>query len=295
MTENQRPLIATPTRTRAILEKYRLGAKKSLGQNFITEPNILRKIVSTAAITAATNVIEVGPGIGALTELLAQSAREVLAFEIDERLLTVLSETLSPYHNIKIIHQDILKTDLAQAVKQFADPTLPLKVVANLPYYITTPIMMHFLESGVPVAEMVLMVQKEVADRLSASPGTKAYGSLSIAVQYYMETKTAFIVPRTVFMPQPNVDSAIIRLTRRTQPLIELQDEKGFFRLVRGAFHSRRKTLWNNLLMLYGKNDAVKERLTQALAKSEIDPKRRGETLSIEEFAKLSNCLAVTE
>ncbi|MGX7164050.1 16S rRNA (adenine(1518)-N(6)/adenine(1519)-N(6))-dimethyltransferase RsmA [Enterococcus massiliensis] len=282
--------IAAPSKTRDILAKHGFTFKKSLGQNFLTEPNILRKIVETAGIDTTTNVIEVGPGIGALTEQLAKNAAEVLAFEIDDRLIPVLEDTLSAYNNVTILHQDVLKADLETVADHFQEE-YPIKVVANLPYYITTPIMMHFLESKLPVAEMVVMMQKEVADRISAKPGTKAYGSLSIAVQYFMEAKLAFIVPKTVFVPQPNVDSAILKLTRRTTPAVTVTSEKEFFKLTKASFQLRRKTLWNNLLHSYGKDDATKEWLTNSLATAEIDPKRRGETLSLEEFARLSNAL----
>ncbi|WP_265458448.1 16S rRNA (adenine(1518)-N(6)/adenine(1519)-N(6))-dimethyltransferase RsmA [Enterococcus sp. HY326] len=282
--------IATPSRTREILEEHGFSFKKSLGQNFLTEPNILRKIVETANINYETNVIEVGPGIGALTEQLARSAKEVLAFEIDERLIPVLADTLAPYPNVTVINEDILKTNLPEKVKLFKE-VLPLKVVANLPYYITTPIMMHFLESEIKVSEMVVMMQKEVADRISAQPETKAYGSLSIAVQYYMEASLAFIVPKTVFMPQPNVDSAILKLVRREQPAVTVSNEKEFFKLTKAAFQSRRKTLWNNLQQTFGKEPATKEWLAKSLAEAAIDPQRRGETLSLSEFAELSNAM----
>ncbi|WP_438773452.1 16S rRNA (adenine(1518)-N(6)/adenine(1519)-N(6))-dimethyltransferase RsmA [Enterococcus sp. DIV0755b] len=284
--------IATPSKTKEILHKHGFTFKKSLGQNFLTEPNVLRKIVATAEIDDTTNVIEVGPGIGALTEQLAKSAKEVLAFEIDDRLIPVLADTLHDYKNVKVIHQDVLKADLIKlTAENFTDNTLPLKVVANLPYYITTPIMMHFLESDLPVAEMVVMMQKEVADRISAEPGTKAYGSLSIAVQYFMEAKLAFIVPKTVFVPQPNVDSAILKLTRRSEPAVDVINEKEFFKLTKAAFQLRRKTLWNNLLHAYGKDDTTKNWLTKSLTQAAIDPKRRGETLSLSEFAALSNAM----
>lgn len=282
--------IATPSRTREILQKHGFSFKKSLGQNFLTEPNILQKIVATAEIDAQTNVIEVGPGIGALTEHLARAAHQVLAFEIDDRLIPVLADTLSPYDNIKIVHKDILKVDLKQETEYF-DQAGPIKVVANLPYYITTPIMMHILESDLAIDEMVVMMQREVADRISAQPGTKAYGSLSIAVQYYMEATTAFIVPKTVFIPQPNVDSAILRLVRRATPAVEVTNEAEFFKLTKAAFNMRRKTLWNNLLSSYGKDEVAKQWLEKSLQEAEIDPKRRGETLSLEEFARLSNAL----
>lgn len=283
--------IATPSRTKEILKKHGFTFKKSLGQNFLTEPNILRKIVETAGIDENTNVIEVGPGIGALTEQLARNAAQVLAFEIDDRLLPVLQDTLAPYPNVTVVHQDVLEADLVKTTGEVFTKDLPIKVVANLPYYITTPIMMHFLESDLPVAEMVVMMQREVADRISAAPGTKAYGSLTIAVQYYMEAKLAFIVPKTVFVPQPNVDSAILKLTRRPTPAVAVTDEQAFFRLTKAAFQLRRKTLWNNLLHAYGKDDATKTWLTKSLEEADIDPKRRGETLSLAEFAALSNAL----
>ncbi|MFV0560118.1 MAG: 16S rRNA (adenine(1518)-N(6)/adenine(1519)-N(6))-dimethyltransferase RsmA [Enterococcus sp.] len=283
--------IATPSRTKEILQKYGFSFKKSLGQNFLTDPNILRKIVETAEIDAQTNAIEVGPGIGALTEHLAQNAHQVLAFEIDDRLIPVLADTLSPYPNVTVVNQDVLAADLIQTTQDVFTEELPIKVVANLPYYITTPIMMHFLESELKVAEMVVMMQKEVADRISAKPGTKAYGSLSIAVQYYIEASLAFIVPKTVFVPQPNVDSAILKLTRRDKPAVEVTDEKAFFGLTKAAFLLRRKTLWNNLIHVYGKDEATKAWLTASLEAASIDSKRRGETLSLEEFAALSNAM----
>ena len=283
--------IANPSHTSEILERHGFTFKKSLGQNFLTEPNILRKIVQTAQIDDQVNVIEVGPGIGALTEYLAQNAHQVLAFEIDDRLIPVLADTLAEYENVQVVHQDVLKADLVQVTQEVFTENLPIKVVANLPYYITTPIMMHFLESALKVDEMVVMMQKEVADRISAQPGSKAYGSLSIAVQYYMQAQLAFIVPKTVFVPQPNVDSAILKLTRRSQPAVEVIDEKAFFRLTKAAFQLRRKTLWNNLIHSYGKDEATKNWLTQSLEQANIDPKRRGETLTLQEFADLSNAM----
>lgn len=281
--------IAAPARTKEILTRHGFTLKKSLGQNFLTEPNILHKIVATAAITKETNVIEVGPGIGALTEHLAQNAAQVLAFEIDGRLIPVLADTLQDFDNVTICNQDVLQTDLLKVANENFTQNLPIKVVANLPYYITTPIMMHFLESTLPVAEMLVMIQKEVAERINAKPGTKAYGSLTIAVQYYMETEVSFIVPKTVFVPQPNVDSALLKLTRRKQPKVYVSNEKAFFTLTRAAFKLRRKTLWNNLQHTYGKDPATKEWLKSSLTTADIDPSRRGETLSLEEFARLSN------
>lgn len=283
--------IATPSRTKEILKKHGFSFKKSLGQNFLTELNILRKIVETAGINLQTNVVEVGPGIGALTEQLAKNAAQVLAFEIDDRLIPVLEDTLSTYDNVTVIHEDVLKANLVETTKAVFKQDFPIKVVANLPYYITTPIMMHFLESALEVEEMIVMMQKEVAERISAKPGTKAYGSLSIAVQYFMEASVAFIVPKTVFVPQPNVDSAIIKLTKREKPAVEVTDEKEFFKLTKASFQLRRKTLWNNLTHFYGKDEPTKAWLTTSLTEAEIDPSRRGETLSLEEFARLSNIL----
>lgn len=294
MNVNEYREIANPTHTREILARHGFTFKKSLGQNFLTEPNILRKIVQTAEIDEQVNVIEVGPGIGALTEYLARQAKQVLAFEIDDRLIPVLADTLQSYPNVTIKHQDVLQADLLKVTSETFKETLPIKVVANLPYYITTPIMMHFLESDLVVDEMVVMMQKEVADRISAKPGTKAYGSLSIAVQYYMEASLAFIVPKTVFVPQPNVDSAILKLTRRQKPAVEVLDEKAFFKLTKAAFQLRRKTLWNNLVNYYGKDEKTKQWLTHALEVASIDPKRRGETLNLQEFADLSNQLVKT-
>lgn len=284
--------IATPSRTKEILEKHGFSFKKSLGQNFLTDPNILKKIVAAAGIDSHVNVIEIGPGIGALTEQLAKQANQVLAFEIDQRLLPVLADTLSPYDNVTVVHQDILKADVnAEAQRVFASD-LPVKVVANLPYYITTPIILHLLSSPLPIQEMVIMMQREVAERISAKPGSKTYGSLSIAVQYAMAASVAFIVPKTAFVPQPNVDSAIMKLTRRTKPAVDVHNEAAFFRLTRAAFKQRRKTLWNNLLNEYGKDEQTRARLAAALEKAGIDPKRRGESLSLPEFAELANAMA---
>lgn len=283
--------IATPSRTKEILKKHGFSFKKSLGQNFLTEPNILRKIAETGDLSKEDGVIEIGPGIGALTEHLARHAGKVLAFEIDQRLIPVLEDTLSPYDNVTVVNEDILKADVVTEAKKIFDDTQPIKVVANLPYYITTPIMMHLLMSPLDITTMVVMMQKEVADRMTAKPSTKAYGSLSIAVQFYMEAKLAFIVPKTAFVPQPNVDSAIIKLEKREKPIVDVIDETFFFELTRASFTQRRKTLWNNLTSHFGKDDDTKQWLEKSLEESDIDPKRRGETLSIEEFGKLSNTL----
>ncbi|EHJ51674.1 16S rRNA (adenine(1518)-N(6)/adenine(1519)-N(6))-dimethyltransferase RsmA [Streptococcus macacae] len=283
--------IADYSVTRAILDRHGFTFKKIFGQNFLTDTNILQKIVDTAEIDKNTNVIEIGPGIGALTEFLAENAAEVMAFEIDDRLVPILADTLRDFDNIKVVNEDILKSDLQTRIKEFSNPALPIKVVANLPYYITTPILMHLIESKIPFAEFVVMMQKEVADRISAEPNTKAYGSLSIAVQYYMAAKLAFIVPSTVFVPAPNVDSAILKMTRREQSLVQVQDEDFFFHLAKTAFVHRRKTLWNNLTSRFGKSEEVKAKLEQALEKADIKPSIRGEALSISEFAKLADAL----
>ncbi|HEL0005968.1 TPA: 16S rRNA (adenine(1518)-N(6)/adenine(1519)-N(6))-dimethyltransferase RsmA [Streptococcus equi subsp. zooepidemicus] len=283
--------IADYSVTKAILDRYGFTFKKSFGQNFLTDTNILQKIVDTAEIDKSVNVIEIGPGIGALTEFLAERAAEVMAFEIDERLVPILADTLRDFDNVQVVNQDILKADLQTQLKQFSHPDLPIKVVANLPYYITTPILMHLIESKIPFQEFVVMMQREVADRISAEPNTKAYGSLSIAVQYYMTAKIAFVVPRTVFVPAPNVDSAILKMTRRDQPLIEVQDEDFFFRVSRVGFVHRRKTLWNNLVSHFGKAEDTKARLEQGLALAGIKSSIRGEALSIQDFGRLADAL----
>ena len=283
--------IADYSVTKAVLERHGFTFKKSFGQNFLTDTNILQKIVDTAEIDKNVNVIEIGPGIGALTEFLTENAAEVMAFEIDERLVPILEDTLRDHDNVKVINEDVLKADLQTRVKEFENPNLPIKVVANLPYYITTPILMHLIESKIPFSEFVVMMQKEVADRISAEPNTKAYGSLSIAVQYYMTAKVAFVVPRTVFVPAPNVDSAILKMTRRKQPLVEVKDEDFFFRVSKASFLHRRKTLWNNLTSHFGKSEEVKNKLEQALENAAIKPSIRGEALSISDFARLSDAL----
>lgn len=283
--------IADYSVTKAVLDRHGFTFKKSFGQNFLTDANILQKIVDTAEIDRNVNVIEIGPGIGALTEFLAENAAEVMAFEIDDRLIPILADTLRDFDNVQVINQDILKSDLQSQIKQFKNPDLPLKVVANLPYYITTPILMHLIESKIPFQEFVVMMQREVADRISAEPNTKAYGSLSIAVQYYMTAKVAFIVPKTVFVPAPNVDSAILKMVRRPEPLIEVTDEDFFFRVAKVGFVHRRKTLWNNLTSHFGKTEEIKEKLTKALELADIKPSIRGEALTIPQYGKLADAL----
>ena len=283
--------IADYSVTKAVLERHGFTFKKSFGQNFLTDTNILQKIVDTAEIDDQVNVIEIGPGIGALTEFLAERAAQVMAFEIDHRLVPILADTLRDFDNVTVVNEDILKVDLAQHIQNFKNPDLPIKVVANLPYYITTPILMHLIESGIPFSEFVVMMQKEVADRISAQPNTKAYGSLSIAVQYYMTAKVAFIVPRTVFVPAPNVDSAILKMVRRPEPAVAVEDESFFFKVSKASFTHRRKTLWNNLTGYFGKTEEVKDKLTKALDQAGLSPSVRGEALSLAEFASLADAL----
>lgn len=283
--------IATPVRTRAILEKYGFSFKKSLGQNFLIDTNILKKIVSFADLSENSGAIEIGPGIGALTEQLARSSKKVVAFEIDQRLLPILNETLSPYSNVKVIHKDVLEADVQSMMAEEFQGIEDVMVVANLPYYVTTPIIMKLLEEHLPIRGIVCMLQKEVADRISAKPGTKDYGSLSIAVQYYTEAETVMIVPKTVFVPQPNVDSAVIRLTKRNQPAVNVKDESFFFQVTRASFAQRRKTILNNLTSQLPEGKQKKEEILAALSASGIEPTRRGETLSLEEFGMLSDQL----
>ena len=283
--------IADYSVTRAVLERHGFTFKKSFGQNFLTDTNILQKIVDTAEIDENVNVIEIGPGIGALTEFLAENTAEVMAFEIDDRLVPILADTLRDFDNVRVVNEDILKSDLQARIKEFANPNLPIKVVANLPYYITTPILMHLIESGIPFSEFVVMMQREVADRISAQPNSKSYGSLSIAVQYYMTAKVAFIVPRTVFVPAPNVDSAILKMVRRDQPAVGVKDEAFFFKVSKASFTHRRKTLWNNLTSYFGKSNEVKTKLESALDNAELSPSVRGEALGLQEFARLADSL----
>ncbi|WP_341962990.1 16S rRNA (adenine(1518)-N(6)/adenine(1519)-N(6))-dimethyltransferase RsmA [Planococcus maritimus] len=283
--------IATPIRTQEIMAKHGLTFKKSLGQNFLIDPNILRKIVSQAGLTKDSAAIEIGPGIGALTEHLARDAGKVLAFEIDQRLLPVLADTLSPYDNVKVIHSDILKADVEQAIQEELAGFEDIMVVANLPYYVTTPIILKLLLENLPIRGLVVMLQKEVAERITAKPGTKAYGSLSIAIQYYTDAEFAMTVPKSVFMPQPNVDSAVIRMIKRPEPIVQVIDEDFFFSVTRGSFVQRRKTILNNLQSAMPNGKAKKDLILQALDEAGIDPTRRGETLSIKEFGLLSDKL----
>ncbi|MBR2078275.1 MAG: 16S rRNA (adenine(1518)-N(6)/adenine(1519)-N(6))-dimethyltransferase RsmA [Exiguobacterium sp.] len=283
--------IATIQRTKAILERHGFSFKKSLGQNFLIDLNILSKIVGAAELSEVSGVLEIGPGIGSLTEQSAKRAKKVVALEIDQRLLPILDDTMSPYPHVKVIHGDALELNLREIVEQeFLNEGIEdISVVANLPYYVTTPIIMRLLESGVKFRSLVMMIQKEVAERIGAKPGTKAYGSLSIAIQYYAEAEVSFIVPKNVFIPAPNVDSAVITLRMRKEPAVQVKDEAFFFDVARASFAQRRKTILNNLTNYIGKEHKVE--LERSLHEAGINPKRRGETLSLEEFARLSDTI----
>ncbi|WP_188892681.1 16S rRNA (adenine(1518)-N(6)/adenine(1519)-N(6))-dimethyltransferase RsmA [Paenibacillus radicis (ex Gao et al. 2016)] len=278
--------VATPKRTKEIIAKYGFSFKKSLGQNFLIDQNILHKIVAAAGLDKTKGALEIGPGIGALTQHLAAEAAKVTAVEIDARLIPILRDVLAQESHVEVVHGDVLKLDLKQLFEEkFADVS-KVSVVANLPYYVTTPILMKLLEEKLPLENIVVMIQKEVAERMAAKPGGKEYGSLSVAVQFYCEPQIVCLVPHTVFIPQPNVDSAVIKLALRDKPPVDVPDEAHFFRIVQASFAQRRKTLANNLTALVGKER--REELTQLLNGCEIDPVRRGETLSLEEFARIS-------
>ncbi|MCW6682521.1 16S rRNA (adenine(1518)-N(6)/adenine(1519)-N(6))-dimethyltransferase RsmA [Aerococcaceae bacterium NML160702] len=294
MTREFRP-IATPTRTVEIMRAHDIQMKKSLGQNFLVEPRMLEKMIEAGQVDATTTVIEIGPGIGALTEYLARHAKRVLAFEIDQRFVTILAETLADYDNVQVVHCDILSVDFAEPEFAWLKDEEKLIVVANLPYYITTPIIMNLIASGLPFQSLVMMMQKEVAERMTASVGTKAYNSLTVAIQNEMESDIAFIVPKNVFIPKPNVDSAVLRLKRRLQPQVEVIDNEAFQRFVQNAFKQRRKTLWNNLKSAYVNEAYAAEQLEQALERVGIQATRRAETLTIQEFAQLFEAMNVVE
>ncbi|MGF3141495.1 16S rRNA (adenine(1518)-N(6)/adenine(1519)-N(6))-dimethyltransferase RsmA [Facklamia sp. P13064] len=272
------------------MKQYDIKMKKSLGQNFLVEPQILQRLVEVAEIDSETTVIEIGPGIGALTEFLALSAKKVLAFEIDQRFVNILQDTLSPYENVEVIHRDILKVDFSQSDYAYLHQSKRLVVVANLPYYITTPIIMHLLASQLSFDSLVMMMQKEVAERMTAQVGTKAYNSLTVAIQLQMKAELAFIVPPTVFMPRPNVDSAVLKLTSLENPSHNFKNSRSFQQFVQACFKQRRKTLWNNLKVYYPNQEATY--LESCFAKADISPSRRAETLNLDEFIKLFNILS---
>lgn len=280
--------ISTPNKTKAILAKYGFSFKKSLGQNFLIDTNILTGIISATNIDKSAGVIEVGPGIGSLTEQLAIHANKVVAYEIDQRLVPILGDTLSAYDNVEVVNEDILNIDLNSDIAERFSEDLHIHIVANLPYYITTPILMSVLEQKTRIETVTVMLQKEVAERMAAKPSTKAYGSLSIAVQYHTETELVMDVPKTVFMPQPNVISSVLKLTIRKEPLVMVKDEVKFFELVRASFKHRRKTLRNNLVSHF-EGEFDKEAINHCFDEAQIDGTRRGESLSIEEFALLAN------
>lgn len=281
--------IATPSRTKALLNHYGFSFKKSLGQNFLIDVNIIHNIMDASDIDENTGIIEVGPGMGSLTEQLVKNAKKVIAFEIDQRLIPVLNETMAPYQNVTIVNEDILKADIAHYVTEALADCEKILVVANLPYYITTPILLNLMQQKLPIDGYVVMMQKEVGERLNAEVGTKAYGSLSIVAQYYTETSKILTVPKTVFLPPPNVDSIVVKLMKRDQPIVEVEDEDKFFKMSKAAFGQRRKTINNNYQSLFTNGKENKQIILDWLESSNIDPRRRGETLSIKEFAHLYN------
>lgn len=289
--------LATPTATADVIRKYGFHFQKKYGQNFLIDANILEKIIRSAEITREDCVIEIGPGIGTMTQYLAESAREVVAVEIDKNLIPILMDTLSGYDNVTIINEDILKVDIRKLADE-KNEGRPVKVVANLPYYITTPIIMGLFESQVPLSSITIMVQKEVAERMQVGPGTKDYGALSLAVQYYAKPEIMINVPPVCFMPRPNVGSSVIRLTRFEEPPVKAVNEKKMFSIIRAAFNQRRKTLVNALInssSLTG-NEGENIKLTRqevcdALDKIGMEQTIRGEVLTLEQFAQLANLL----
>ena len=279
--------LSDPRKTIEVIQKYQFAFQKRFGQNFLIDAHVLEKIVSAAGITKDDCVLEIGPGIGTMTQYLAESAGQVIAVEIDTNLLPILADTLKDYSNVKVINQDILKVDINELVKEYNNGR-PIKVVANLPYYITTPIIMGLFESNVPIDNITVMVQKEVADRMQVGPGSKDYGALSLAVQYYASPYIVANVPPNCFIPRPNVGSAVIRLTRYQEPPVQVKDPKLMFKLIRASFNQRRKTLQNGL------NNSPeisfsKEEITKAIESLGVSPSVRGEALSLEQFAQLAN------
>ncbi|MBQ7359342.1 MAG: 16S rRNA (adenine(1518)-N(6)/adenine(1519)-N(6))-dimethyltransferase RsmA [Lachnospiraceae bacterium] len=282
--------LGIPQNTIAVLQKYNFNFQKRFGQNFLIDTNVLDKIISSAEITKEDCVLEIGPGIGTMTQYLAESAREVVAVEIDKNLIPILQDTLSAYDNVTIINDDILKVDIAKLVQEKNDGK-PIKVVANLPYYITTPIIMGLFESHVPLKSITIMVQKEVADRMQVGPGTKDYGALSLAVQFYAKPQIVANVPPNCFIPRPNVGSAVIKLTRHEEPPVQVKSERFMFDLVRASFNQRRKTLVNGLTNAPNLQ-LTKEQVLEALDKMGVSAQIRGEALTLEQFGLLSDLLS---
>ena len=282
--------LSNPQKTIEVLQKYNFSFQKKFGQNFLIDPHVLDKIIAAAEITKDDFVLEIGPGIGTLTQYLAEAAREVVAVEIDSTLIPILEDTLSAYDNVSVINEDVLKVDLRKLAEE-RNGGKPIKVVANLPYYITTPIIMSLFESHVPLKSLTVMVQKEVALRMQAGPGTKDYGALSLAVHYYASPYLAANVPPNCFMPRPNVGSAVIRLTRFEETPVQVKDEKLLFRLIRASFNQRRKTLQNGLVNSQ-ELDFTKEQVAAAIATLGVSPSVRGEALTLEQFAALANALS---
>jgi len=279
--------LVTPLRTKEIINQYGFHFRKKFGQNFLIDAGILNKIIAGAMVTKQDMVLEIGPGIGTMTQYLANAARKVIAVEIDEHLIPILKDTLDGYDNVKVIHSDILKMDIVKLVNE-ENAGKPIKVVANLPYYITTPIIMKIFESGVPADNITVMVQKEVAARLKAEPGTKDYGALSLAVQYYAKPEVIANVPRQCFMPRPNVDSTVIRLTKYKVLPIQVKDEGLLFKTIRAAFNQRRKTLVN-ALSNSGSIHSSKADIVKAIEAMGLSPTVRGEALTLEQFARLAD------
>lgn len=279
--------LGTPSATKEIINKYSFAFQKKFGQNFLIDSNVLESIIRGAEITKDDFVLEIGPGIGTMTQYLCEAARQVVAVEIDKMLIPILEDTLSEYDNVEVINQDVLKVDIKSLAEE-KNNGKPIKVVANLPYYITTPIIMGLFESGVPIDSITIMVQKEVADRMQTGPGSKDYGALSLAVQYYAAAKVILNVSATCFMPRPNIDSAVIKLTRHKEPTVNVADEKLMFKIIRASFNQRRKTLVNGL-----KNSPElsfsKEQIVKAIEKIGKPETIRGEALTLEEFAELAN------
>lgn len=281
--------LGIPQNTIEVLQKYNFNFQKKFGQNFLIDTTVLDRIISSAEITKEDCVLEIGPGIGTMTQYLAERAREVVAVEIDKALIPILEDTLSAYDNVTVINDDILKVDINKIAEE-RNGGKPIKVVANLPYYITTPIIMGLFESNVPLKSITIMVQKEVADRMQVGPGTKDYGALSLAVQYYAKPEIVANVPPNCFIPRPNVGSAVIRLTRYDKPPVEVADEKKMFALIRASFNQRRKTLVNGLCNAGGLH-VNKEQVQEALEIMGLPATVRGETFTLEQFARLSNLL----